>query len=271
MGSKWRKILYESQPFPDNYTDASFLEELKKNVNTQLYDLRTVIHGSGVVSQQLSCICIFVCLFIYMHNNDVTPETMLLLSLVGFVVSVAIMRKLENTHVDLFSVVHISLLVFGVSPILQTLTITISTDTIYAMTTGMLLANILFHDYGAGVAIVSRAISLNTSMFAAVCLASRLPSSVHGYVTVMLAVQIFALFPDLRKAVKRWHHKADILMTELLVLIALLLLLPITLLGGLALVIAHLSITFLFPLWMIKLQRLKNNIHGPWDEAMIIR
>ena len=28
---KWRKILYEDQGVPDNYVDASFLDELKKN------------------------------------------------------------------------------------------------------------------------------------------------------------------------------------------------------------------------------------------------
>ena len=41
----------------------------------------------------------------------------------------------------------------GLSPILMTLTKTISTDTIYAMTTIMLLANLLFHDYGANAAL----------------------------------------------------------------------------------------------------------------------
>ena len=41
---------------------------------------------------------------------------------------------------------------FGLSPILMTLTKTISTDTIYAMTFFMLLANLLFHDYGTSAA-----------------------------------------------------------------------------------------------------------------------
>ena len=36
---------------------------------------------------------------------------------------------------------------YGLSPVLMTLTHTISTDTIYAMTAFMLLANLLFHDY----------------------------------------------------------------------------------------------------------------------------
>jgi len=40
----------------------------------------------------------------------------------------------------------------GLSPILMTLTESISTDTIYAMTSFMLLANLLFHDYGTNAA-----------------------------------------------------------------------------------------------------------------------
>jgi phosphatidylinositol glycan class C protein len=36
---------------------------------------------------------------------------------------------------------------FVLSPVLVSLTETVSTDTIYAMTTIMLLANLLFHDY----------------------------------------------------------------------------------------------------------------------------
>ena len=41
---------------------------------------------------------------------------------------------------------------YALSPVLMTLTDTISTDTIYAMTVFMLLANLLFHDYGASAA-----------------------------------------------------------------------------------------------------------------------
>ena len=41
---------------------------------------------------------------------------------------------------------------YGLSPVLMTLTETISTDTIYAMTVAMLLANLLFHDYGPSAA-----------------------------------------------------------------------------------------------------------------------
>lgn len=119
---------------------------------------------------------------------------------------------------------------FGLSPILMTLTETISTDTIYAMTTFMLLANVIFHDYGANAALwvalssrklfksyriitienrstllhfrVSQSLSLNAAIFAAVCLASRLASVYDAFVTLMWAVLVFAMWPQFRQRVK---------------------------------------------------------------------
>ena len=42
---------------------------------------------------------------------------------------------------------------YGLSPVLVSLTETISTDTIYAMTTMMLIGNLMFHHYGANAAL----------------------------------------------------------------------------------------------------------------------
>lgn len=33
----WKKNLYENQDYEDNYTDASFLQDLKKNYNLEKY------------------------------------------------------------------------------------------------------------------------------------------------------------------------------------------------------------------------------------------
>ncbi|KAL9988605.1 hypothetical protein ACROYT_G003067 [Oculina patagonica] len=50
----WRKVLYEDQGVPDNYVDKSFLEEMKKNLNTRTYQFWSVVSESGAVSQQVS-------------------------------------------------------------------------------------------------------------------------------------------------------------------------------------------------------------------------
>lgn len=80
------------------------------------------------------------------------------------------------------------------SPILRTLTETVSTDTIYAMVTLMMLAHLSFYHYGINAAIVSKPISLNAAFFASVCLASRLSTSYHAFAFLIFAIDIFVLF-----------------------------------------------------------------------------
>ena len=74
-----------------------------------------------------------------------------------------------------------------------------------------LSSSIIIHHYPSSSSItqhvtycfsVSKAASLNTAIFGSVCLASRLPSSWHAFVTVIMAVQIFALFPMFREQIK---------------------------------------------------------------------
>ncbi|KFV97238.1 Phosphatidylinositol N-acetylglucosaminyltransferase subunit C, partial [Fulmarus glacialis] len=135
--------------------------------------------------------------------------------------------------------------------VLKTLTESISTDTIYAMSALMLLGHLIFFDYGANAAIVSSTLSLNMAIFASVCLASRLPRSLHAFVMVTFAMQIFALWPMLQKKLKARTPQCYV---------------GVTVLFALALLLA---IPCLCPYCLIRLQLLKDNIHGPWDEAEI--
>lgn len=91
---------------------------------------------------------------------------------------------------------------FAVSPVLKTLTETISTDTIYSMVTIMMLVHLLFYDYGTKAAIVSSPISLNAAIFGAVCLASRLSSIYHVFALMVLASDMFVMFTVLRHRLK---------------------------------------------------------------------
>lgn len=99
---------------------------------------------------------------------------------------------------------------FAVSPILKTLTETISTDTIYAMVTIMMLIHLTFYDYGAKAAIVSTPVALNAAIFAAVCLASRLLTTYHAFALLIFASDIFVLAAILRTRIRdsssdRWQ------------------------------------------------------------------
>lgn len=275
----WRKVLYEDQGVPDNYVDKSFLDEMRKNLNTRTYQFWSVVSESGTVSQQLSSVCIFVTAFVYMDFGYLSPSLLFvassLLTLAGCLLfdlldGGALRSESKRTRVDdVKSCIVVLSSVYVLSPVLKTLTDTISTDTIYAMTTFMLGMNLLLYDYGTRAAIVSRSASLNASIFASVCLASRLPSSWHVFATVTFAMQLFALFPSLRRQLKMQLPSSHVLVTWTLVLIAVAMLWPLSQLFALLLALVHLAITFFCPFWLIQLQRFKNNIHGPWDEAVI--
>uniref|UniRef100_A0A8B9UPW9 Phosphatidylinositol N-acetylglucosaminyltransferase subunit C n=1 Tax=Anas zonorhyncha TaxID=75864 RepID=A0A8B9UPW9_9AVES len=159
---------------------------------------------------------------------------------------------------------------FSSSPgVLKTLTESISTDTIYAMSVFMLLGHLIFFDYGANAAIVSSTLSLNMAIFASVCLASRLPRSLHAFVMVTFAMQIFALWPMLQKKLKARTPRCYVAVTVLFALAALAGLASVSSVGAVLFASLLLSISCLCPYCLIRLQQLKDNIHGPWDEAEI--
>lgn len=64
----WQKVLWERQPFPDNYVDERFLEELRRNEGIRQYHYWAVVKEAGFVGQQLSCVAIFITLWLYMEQ-----------------------------------------------------------------------------------------------------------------------------------------------------------------------------------------------------------
>ncbi|XP_038672130.1 phosphatidylinositol N-acetylglucosaminyltransferase subunit C isoform X1 [Scyliorhinus canicula] len=263
---RWKKVLYERQPFPDNFVDGSFLEELRKNIYVRQYQFWTVVRESTVVAQQLSSVCVFVILWWYMDQDRLSPHRLftygLITSLFGYLMFDAIDSGEGRNHsgrtrwADLKSTVVFVAFTYGFSPVLKTLTESISTDTIYAMSVFMLLGHLIFFDYGATAAIVSSTLSLNMAIFASVCLASRLPSSLHAFATLSLAIE--AITP-------RCYLAVSVVFTLTTVLGVL----TVSLTGAVLFALLLLAVAFLCPHYLIKLQSSKDNIHGPWDEAEI--
>nr|XP_022325065.1 phosphatidylinositol N-acetylglucosaminyltransferase subunit C-like isoform X4 [Crassostrea virginica] len=280
---KWRKILYEHQNVPDNYVDDSFLDEMKKNLYIRNYEYWSVVKASGEITQQISSMCLFIVSFIYMDDKRLLPDTLVLITIaasgIGYTVSKLVDKFValkssgdENQRTvfeDLKTFVMFTGFSYCLSPVLVSLTETISTDTIYAMTTVMLLANLAFHNYGVQAAVVSEAFSLNAGIFASVCLASRLHSSWHAFATVLFSLQIFGLWPRLRHKIKEAFPRMNVALTVVLGFLALLALFTVSMVPAVMFILGHLFITFICPAWLISLQPLKNNIHGPWDEAVI--
>lgn len=160
---------------------------------------------------------------------------------------------------------------FTLSPVLKTLTETISTDTIYMMVSVMLLIHLATFDYGVDFAIVSQPVSLNVAVFATVCLASRLSTTSNALVLLVFAADILVLYTALRI---KWNklHSPQIrfcrsVMLNLLTIIFLSTALSINCAYFYAVLLLLLNL--LLPLLFFKMQVLRENIQGPWDEAVI--
>ncbi|XP_061593083.1 phosphatidylinositol N-acetylglucosaminyltransferase subunit C [Cololabis saira] len=276
-GVPWRKVLWESQPFPDNYVDHRFLEELRRNEGVQQYHYWSVVKEAGFVGQQLSCVAIFITLWLYMEQGLLTPEvllwTSLVCSLLGYGLHQVLTSQFEpssepRTHLaDLQSAAIFLSFTFGFSPVLKTLTESVSTDTVYAMSAIMLLAHLVSFPYPQPSPPGS--LSLNAALFASVCLASRLPGTLHTFAMLSCALLVFALWPCL---LQRMRENTPRQFTGVCVVVCIGGVAGLgsqTLGGALLLSLALVSVTLLCPLLLVRLQRHKDNIHGPWDEAEI--
>ncbi|KAJ1946756.1 glycosylphosphatidylinositol anchor biosynthesis [Linderina macrospora] len=276
----WRKLLYIKQDYADDYVDDTFLIELQKNTNVRMYDYSTVVLQTTVVTQHLSSIMVFLAVFINLSNDSLTGEVLIcgstILTMVGFGFWDLLNYSLRTPEQRLKrwnlikGAVFFTLLLFGLSPILRTLTEDTSNDTIWAMTTMLFFCNLAFHDYSAGNLTNIRfpgSVSLNAAVLASVLLASRLDKNMSVFAFLSFALEWFALFPIMRRYLKRISTKASTIITLVLALLAWVLFLYISHAVAMIHVLGTLFITFGCPLWLIWIQRYKNEIHGPWDEA----
>lgn len=266
----WRKNLYENTGFPDNYTDETFLKDLKINIEVPDLTIIKCITGATVVVQELCAVILFVLVFVYLFNQWTDPNTIFSytssLTFVGFLYyRLAHGHNLKTTVRQDIQTILIYL-VFGqiFSPVLHTLTDTISTDTIYTMTALMMFTHLVFFDYGLPAAIVSNSLSLSAAMFGSICLASRLASPYHAFVLMTVAIEVFVLFP-----VVRVKFNSTVLLAFILTLITLYVLYNVSFTMTILLTLTLIFISFIFPIVFLRWQKYKNNIYGPWDEAVV--
>lgn len=104
-------------------------------------------------------------------------------------------------------------------------------------------------------------------MFAAVLLASRLPTSMHVLALITLAIGLFGLYPLALQALHSHSRYSTVVTGSALAVADVLALLQVApfLAGLLAAVLA--GIAFAAPLLLLALRPLKNEIKGPWDIA----
>ncbi|KAG0025268.1 hypothetical protein BGZ82_010128 [Podila clonocystis] len=259
----WRKLLYVKQDYPDDHVDDTFLEELQKNANVRHYEYWSVVLESTIISQHISSIVIFVAVFIYLYFGLLSSHALIYIGTAGTAIGYGFWDW-SNTMLTPDSNYK------RLTPILKTLTEKTSEDTIWALTVILFLANLAFHDYGSGNRRNIKypgSLSTNAAIFASVVLASRFKTNLHVFGLMSFAVEWFALFPMLRRQVRSISNRGNLALTIVLFLTATTLFSQISPAIVVIYILGMAFLTFVCPFWLIWIQRYKNEIHGPWDEA----
>lgn len=392
---EWKKLLWVRHPgYPDNYTDPpTFLSHLQRNPRLQLYDFWPLVADSTVIVQHICSVAIFVCCFVGIYQERISPVSVVgsgsagtvlgwvlwdfwagqeaakastestpapggdtSLSDVGSGTSSALgydtpmsqnkepqglglgltlntnNMKLRRGHSPSHSLTSIpsassapsptssvnahgsayfgsqgvqspyyttdspfstrnqrrlataksAVLIYcallGLSPILKSLTKSTTKDSIWALSSWLMLINIFFFDYGGGVGVKFPAsLSTNAALMASTVLASRLTSTTHVFSLTLFSIEVFGLFPVFRRHLRHYSWQGHLLLTFALVLGAG---------AGMGVTLAPESTTWKAALigillwgiataigmggcswWLIGLQRYKNVVIGPWDPA----
>ncbi|KAG6623683.1 putative phosphatidylinositol N-acetylglucosaminyltransferase subunit C [Phytophthora cinnamomi] len=273
---KWKKILYAPQPYEDNYVADTFLEQMRTNANVQEHDYGGMVRSAAAITQQICAVLIFFSVFEFVRQDAISAALLggidVFLAVAGFAVLRIHLGLPLHTLDTLSSCLLFCATLSLLSPVLRTLTRSYADDTIWALATFLGLLHLITHDYNyvnSGIGRFSGTISLNAAIFTAVLLGSRLQSNEHVFAFVLLAIEIFAMFPIFQREVKRRSERLHLMTAAALFALSSALTWQLSaLLSALAGAFV-LFLALVCPLWFMHVQESKNEILGPWDIAHI--
>ncbi|KAI4143802.1 MAG: hypothetical protein LQ341_002812 [Variospora aurantia] len=175
------------------------------------------------------------------------------------------------------SAILICCALLGLSPILKSLTMSTSKDSIWALSCWLMAINIFFFDYGGGVGVKFPAsLSTNAALMSSTVLASRLPSTTHVFSLTLFSIEVFGLFPVFQRHLRHISWRGHLALTFALVFGAGAGLgLTTSKNGGWQRMLVGMLLWSVGAAlgmggcswWLIGLQRYKNVVIGPWDPA----
>lgn len=284
--TKWRKVAYGGmQPgFDDNHTDDSFLEEMVMNANVVKRDMLKVMLDSVSISQYLCIVSLVVLVWAHMLGSTFNENSLLLLDITllgsGFF-ALLLTAEMLSFHLLLNYVLKISYFITGLyalSPIYHTLTRSISSDTIWALTASLIILHLFLHNYAGSTVkapgalenpTLSSNISLNSSIVASLLIASRLPSRLHVFAIVLFSLQVFLFAPLVTYCIKKYSFRLHLGFSFGLMAVTLGFVYRFDGLVFVVLLGVLVFVNLVCPWWLIRIQEYKFEINGPWDEAKL--
>ena len=201
-----------------------FLSKLKINENLEQYEFWTSSLECVALAIQFTCCCMF-CLF-FCIIFDLEPsgnyqgwEIIALLSNFILLIPFIYMTKAQKSTLvvrdqddgdsfsqTVFNQIIVTLILLGASPILRTLTLLYSNDTIISMTCILFIIHLFTHDYyfvNGRHEKYNCYLSLNCVIFISALFASRIRYSMDAFVILVVAIEMFLLFPFVRHQLRK--------------------------------------------------------------------
>ncbi|XP_010519015.1 PREDICTED: putative phosphatidylinositol N-acetylglucosaminyltransferase subunit C [Tarenaya hassleriana] len=284
---KWRKVAYGGmQPgYDDNYTDESFLEDMVMNANVVRRNLLKVMKDSVSISQYLCIVALVVLVWVHTLRSTLDENSLLALDLTllasGFLILLLTEEKMLSLNLLFRYILNISFFITGLyilAPIYQTLTRSISSDSIWAVTVSLLVLHLFLHDYSGSTVRAPGAlknpnltscISLNASIVASVFASSRLPSRLHVFAVMLFSLQVFLFAPLVTYCVKKFSLGLHLLFSFALMGVTLSSIYALHRLLFVLFLVVLVIVNVVCPYWLIRIQEYKFEINGPWDEAKL--
>lgn len=320
---EWERVLWKRQRFDDNHVPSDFLSGLEINRSGSAppsYIL--LVRDSGAIVQQLALVALFCWCFAFLHLCDDPVERLERVNLLntlniavaslGAAVGVAAEHNSAHTAhqrgtprqlaVRLFKMAMMLVSLRLMSPLLLTLSGTVSTDSVYAISTLCFVFHLYRFDYayvlavpdvglegsivypveveadeGSDGAVLARPAQFNghasvvLATFSSVLLVSRLMADTEVFALIVLGILSFAILPGMQHSLRRSSEGGYGLLTMGLSGVAMCLLWRDSpRVVALTFCAACLTITFAAPLAMVWLHRGRRTINGPWDERVIV-
>lgn len=284
---RWEKVLWRRQPYPDNYVDASFLGQLRTNATAQFPRFISIALSSLSILQQLCIVLLFVALFVHIYLGTIDASVLVWTSVgvTGLLACIGAGHCEEaSVPQSVLGVLVLSFVLYSLSPVVRTFSEATTSDSVWACAAVLFCGHLAFADYrmnASGLSQLSSTISLNMGMCASVVLSSRLRLDLDVFALLLVALQLFAIYPLLRtRLYVRFGcvctsdgyriPRASILLTGVFFVASLYAMLPHSRLVALYLhPILAAFVCILCPLWMRHIQRWKREMRGPWDEAVV--
>ncbi|CBH15662.1 phosphatidylinositolN-acetylglucosaminyltransferase subunit c, putative [Trypanosoma brucei gambiense DAL972] len=286
-GRVWRKVLYTRQPYEDNYVDPQqFLQDLRQNVNVATYEYNKVVLDTFVVIQQFSFVVFYLFVFSMMLSGRVDECALMwvnaTLFTLAFVFCIVVQRQqavdrgeipASFTHY-LMGLCRQGIPLVGVlillSPVLQTLTVAYSNDTIVTLSSLSMFVHVLLTDYNYLNCYSERYqqnTAVNAATFGIILIASRIQRVFQSGALIMFGILCFTLSPIPRHNLKHVSLRAHVVLTFTICALAIYFLMEVPVFALLYCVVV-VVISVVIPFFFVKLHgSMKDQINGPWDEA----